>query len=149
MADVDPVAAAAAEVVDKVPAGAVPADLAGKAAKKMYPSPMAYRGNEYAEIINGLLNQVSPYDETGAAGKPHVLANPANKVLVGECAVATAVAWGMSDDATETPMHPGYWLLFATLAFLVVVGVGWYVKTKKAAPPAERSPEREAALAGI
>lgn len=132
---------AAAEVVDKVPPGAVGQD--GKPVGKGHPSPMKYEGDKFAVKINGMLNEVDP------APQGAFLSEPASKVMVGECAMATAEAFGLSSDADETPIHPAWLLLIAVLAYGAIVAMHVWLYGKPKDQKATTKPERREELEGL
>lgn len=132
-------AAAAPEVVDKVPAGAVPAG-------KKYPSPTSYKNHEWAKGINDLLNKADP------APPNSFLGSPASKLWIGESAMATAEAWGLNADAKAVPIHPGFLLLFGVVAYVLVLVVHYKLAkpstTRTSTPaPAPKGDEETAGLA--
>jgi hypothetical protein len=138
----DPVAGAAAEVVEAMPADAVPADDAadaqhGKNKPHQYPSPMKYQGHKWAARINRIL------DRLDASQPGEVWHKPAETVMVGECAMATGEAFGLdSKDSKQVPIHPGWLLLFAVLAFAAIIAA----QRLMGKTPEPANPAREAGL---
>lgn len=137
--DVDAVQAAATEVAG-VKATALTTAPSVPGARKMFPSPTKYEGHKWATKINGLL------DKADSAPTGSMLADPAKTVMVGECAMATGEAFGLTAPGDEVPIHPGWLLMCALIAYLVIIGIQiWMNKSKPAAP----TPERRAALADL
>lgn len=130
------VATKAAQVVDAVPAGAIPTKAAtstpaSKAAtatvpkngkgKKKHRQPSEFDNHEMAIEINDMLDLVDP----APAGS--MIVDPASKFKVGQCAVATAAEFTESPDMD---IHPGYLLIFAVLAYGAVVGMHYWFSKK-------------------
>jgi hypothetical protein len=117
----DPIQAAAASVVG------IPASGGGEVAKlKSYPSPMKYKDDPFARKLDGFL------DKAGDPDAASILSAPASTVMVGECAMASAEAWGVKADGTHVPIHPGWLLLFSVLAYAAMVAFVHFAKRKDA-----------------
>ena len=106
----DPAAAAAQLTSEATPEGEDGGEAEG------YASPSKYRNDEWAININGMLDGMDPAPPESRLGRP------ASKVMVGECAMATAEEWGLTEDG-GVRIHPGYLLLFAVLAYLLIVTI--------------------------
>jgi hypothetical protein len=142
VAEEDPVQQAAAQVAGlPSPAPTVPG-AAPETEPRKYPSPMKYKGDAFAEKINGTLDKAGDPE-------PGILHAPASTVMVAECAMATAETMGIGVDGKDVPIHPGWLLLMSILAYAAMVAFFHFVVNKPGARRKEDAPRRRLDAASI
>lgn len=113
-------------------------------ARKTYPSPLKYENSPLARKLNAIL------DKADLAQPGDLLSKPAATCMVGECALATGEAMGLTGEgADEVPVHPGWLLLCAVVAYAAIIAFQHFTVAKAPPKPVGDQAQREAERASL
>lgn len=118
-------------------------DASSAAGRKRYPSPLKYQDHPLAQKLNAVL------DKADLSQPGDMLSKPAETCMVGECALATGEAMGLTGEGDEVPVHPAWLLLCAFVAYAVIIGAQHWLLAKKGTTTPADPAEAEARRAGL